>query len=319
MSAALRLAAFALAMLCGSAAWAADAWPSKPVRILIPFPPGTGDFVWRPVAEKLSQTFGQQFVLEHRPGAGGTLGTEAAVRSAADGYTFLATPNSPITVAPALRKLAYDWERDLIPVSRTVDAIGTVAVNANAPVKTLAELLALARAKPEEITCGSAGIGTLGHMRCEVVALKGKAPIRHIPYRGIAEALNDVLAGHITMLPDAIAFPHAKAVKLRLLALFDDQRHPDFPDVPTIAEAGLPDHGTAIWYGVFAPKGTPREIVQRLDKEIGRIMADTELQQRLLATGLRAHYLDAATQSDRMRKEASAMAQLVKDANIKLD
>jgi tripartite-type tricarboxylate transporter receptor subunit TctC len=318
MLASLRLAALACLLFAGTAL-AAESWPARPVRIIIPFPPGTGDFVWRPVAEKLSQSLGQQFVLEHRPGAGGTLGTEAAVRSAPDGYTFLATPNSPITVAPSLRKLAYDWERDLVPVARTVDAIGTVAVNANAPAKTLAELLALARAKPEEITCGSAGIGTLGHMRCEVIALKGKAPIRHIPYRGIAEALNDVLAGHITMLPDAIAFPHAKAGKLRLLALFDDQRHPDFPDVPTIAEAGLPDHGTAIWYGVFAPKGVAREVVARLEAELGRIMADAELQQRLLATGLRVNFLGAATQAERMQKESAAMAQLVKDANIKLD
>src|SRR5215207_4622767 len=138
MLALLRLAAVAAAaliMLSSGAASAAEAWPARPVRILIPFPPGTGDFVWRPVAERLSQTMGQQFVLEHRPGAGGTIGTEAAVRAAPDGYTFLATPNSPITVAPSLRKLAYDWERDLIPVARTVDAIGTVAVNSNAPVK----------------------------------------------------------------------------------------------------------------------------------------------------------------------------------------
>ena len=313
------LLAVALAALCGNAR--ADSWPSKPVRVVVPYAAGgSSDVLARPWAEQLSRSLGQQFVIDNKGGASGTIGTEAVAKSASDSYTLLIAPNSALLLVPQLRKVPYDWDKDFLPVAHVGAMFSGIAVNpAVAPVKTMQELYAYARAHPDELTCGSAGLGTSTHLRCEQIAAKGGVKIRHIPYRGNAEMLNDLLGGHIAMTSEIIVFPHAKAGKLNLLAIIDDQRHPEFPDVPALAEAGVPDLEVPIWYGLFAPKGTPREIVARLSDAARAIGRTDEMKARLMTIGFRPADRSPEQIHAGMVEEWATTGRMVKALDIKLE
>ena len=316
-----RLSAACVAMLLFSAgsAWA-DVWPSRPVKLIVPYAAGgSGDAVARPWAERLSQAFGQQFVIENRTGASGTIGAEAAARSPGDGYTFLASPNSALTVVPQLRKTAYDWERDFQPIARTGDMIAGVVLAPTIPANTVKEFLDLARAKPDEYTCGSAGLGTQTHIRCELFPRRGGVKIRHIPYRGSAESLNDLIGGHISMMTESNALPQAKAGKIKIIAIIDDERHPDFPNVPTLAEAGMPDFGPKISFGLFAPKAVPREIVTRINEEVRRVAQTEEMRSRLLGLGMRIPVMTPEQVTAEMKREWVEIGNLVKELDIRLE
>ena len=308
-----------VAAFIGGSAWA-DTWPSRPVRLVVPYAAGgSGDAVARPWAERLSQAFGQQFVVENKTGASGTIGAETAARAPGDGYTLLASPNSALTVVPQLRKTAYEWERDFQPIARTGDMIAGVVLAPTVPAASVKEFLELARKAPDEFTCGSAGLGTQTHMRCELFPRRGGVKIRHIPYRGSAEALNDLLGGHISMMTESNVLPQAKAGKIKIIAIIDEERHPDFPNVPTLAEAGIPDLGPKISFGLFAPKGVPREIVTRINDEVRRVAATDEMRARLLGLGFRVPVLTPDQLHAEMKREATEIATLVKELDIRLE
>ena len=226
------------AILSVGAAHAQPAWPTRPVRVIVPYAPGSGtDFIVRSIAERLSRQMGQQFVVEHRGGGSGALGTEAVVKATQDGYTLLMTPQAPIVVIPHLRKLPYDALKDLVGVARFGQVIAGFAVHPSLGVKNMAEFVALAKKQPGKITFVSAGVGSVNHLRGETLKLMAGIDLLHVPYRGNGEAIPDLLAGQVHSIFDSIVFPHVKAGKLVLLAIMDDVYSMlvtvDYPDAIT--------------------------------------------------------------------------------------
>ncbi len=297
-------------------------WPTRPVRVVIPYPPGSGtDFIVRAVAERLSRQFGQQFVVEHRSGAAGILGTEAVVRSAPDGYTILMTPQAPIVVLSNLRKLPYDPLKDLVGISRMGEVIAGFAVYAGLGVKNMQEFIALAKQKPGQITFVSAGVGSVNHLRGETLKLMAGIDMLHVPYKGNGEAVPDLLAGQVHGIFDSLVFPHVKAGKLTLLAILSDERYAEFPDVPTMKEAGFPDFDLPIWFGTFAPAGVSPAIVQKLHDAISTIHTDEAFRAKQFSGGIHV-YRQADTVpelKERLVKQTAYFADVIKRANVKLD
>ena len=318
----LRLVAFALCAFAGlitAPLQAAEAWPNRVVRVVYPYGPGVGDLMIRPWLEKLSQIFSQQFVLDYRAGASGAIGTEAVIKSPADGYTLLAVPNPVLTMLPHLRPVSYQWDRDLRPVGRFANQISAVMVANQVPANSLKELLALAKAKPDALSCGSAGPGTVLHVSCELMARRNGVRINHIPYRGAAEALNDLIAGHIDMMAATTTFQQAKAGTIKVVAVLDRERHPDFPNVPTVAETGVKDFEVPVWFALFAPKATPTEIVERLNAEMRKLAQNDELKAKLISVGFRTQFLTPEEMQAQMTKEWTDMAAMLKEGQIKLE
>ena len=299
---------------------AAQSWPTKPVRIVIPYAPGgASDTMARPWAEKLSQAFGQQFVVENKGGAGGAIGTEAVAKAAPDGYTFLKAPNGPLTIVPHLRKAPYDPMNDFVPVARAGDLVCGFVVNPVIPVNTLPELIAYSKANPGKVFYGSAGLATGTHLRLEMLKLRTGADITHVPYRGSAEALGDLLGGSVHMMNEIVVLPHVKAGKLKYIATSYATRHPDFPNTPTLTELGYPESDVPIWYAFYAPKGTSPEIVNRLNAEIVKIAQTPEMKQRMLELSIVVPTQTPAEVAEMVRKDSAANAQLIKQANVKLE
>ena len=313
-------AAFMLSALSTLApAKAQDDYPSRPVRIIIPYPAAAStDNIGRPLADRLSRAFGQQFVIENRGGAGGTLGAELMTKSAPDGYTLMITPQTPIVVLPTLRRVGYDPKADFVPISRMSEVITGFAVHPSLGVKTLPEFIALAKAKPGKIVFVSAGVGTITHLRGEMLKVLAGIDMLHVPYKGNGEALPDLLAGNVHAMFEAVVFPHVKAGKLTLLAVVDDVRHPDFPDAPTIKESGFPDYDMPIWFGTYAPRGTPQVIIDKLHREISRIHDDREFGAKLMALGMRVYARAETPEEIRARIEAQriSFADVIRKAQI---
>ena len=301
---------------------AQSGYPSRPVRVIVPYAPGAGtDFVVRAVAERLSRQMGQQFVVEHRGGAAGTVGTETVARSAPDGYTILMTPQAPIQLLPHLRKLSYDPLTDLVVVGRMGESISGFAVHPSLGVKNMAEFVALAKANPGKFTYATAGVGSVNHLRAETLKLMADIDLLHVPYKGVGEALPDLLAGNVQCMFDANVFSHVRAGKLSLLAVLADERYSEFPDVGTMKEQGFPNYDVPVWYGAFAPAGVPPQIVEALHREIGTVHADKEFQAKQFAGGIRI-YRDAMSLTqmrDRVKAQSLYFADLIKRADIRLD
>jgi len=315
----------ALSLLLGTVAVSAQAqtdWPNRPVRVIIPFPPGSGtDFVVRGVAEKLSKQLGQQFVVEHRSGASGTLGTESVARSAPDGYTVLISPQSPITVQPSLRKLAYDPMKDFIGAARIGEVIAGFAVHPSLGVKNLQEFIALAKQKPGQITFVSAGVGSVNHLRGETLKLMAGIDLLHVPYRGNGEAVPDLLAGQVHGIFDSLVFPHVKAGKLTLLAILSDQRYSEFPDVATMKEQGLPEFDLPIWFGAWFPAGVPMPIVEKFHRAAATVNADEEFRARQFSGGILIYEKadSLAEFKAYQERQIAQFADIIKRAKITLD
>jgi tripartite-type tricarboxylate transporter receptor subunit TctC len=316
-----RFALSALVALCvlpPLPAIAQSDYPTKPVRLIIPYPAGgSTDNIARPLAERLSRALGQQFVVENRGGAGGTLGAEAAAKAAPDGYTLLITPQTPLVVLPNLRKVSYD-PKDFIPIARMTEVVTGFAVHPSLGVTTLQEFVALAKQRPGKISFVSAGVGTITHLRGELLKIMAGIDLLHVPYRGNGEALPDLLAGNAHAMFEAIVFPHVKAGKLTLLAVVDDERHPDFPNTPTIKESGFPDYEAPIWFGAFAPKGTPMPIVDKLAREIAKIHDDKEFREKQMTFGMKV-YAKAETPEQigkRIAEQTLIFADIIKKAGV---
>jgi tripartite-type tricarboxylate transporter receptor subunit TctC len=297
-------------------------WPDHPVRIIVPYAPGAGtDFIVRAAAERLSRQTGQQFVVEHRGGAAGTVGTETVARAAPDGYTLLMTPQAPIQLLPHLRKLSYNPMTDLVTVSRMGESISGLAVHPSVGVKDLQEFIALAKKNPGKYTYATAGVGSVNHLRAETLKLMAGIDILHVPYKGTGEALPDLLAGNVSCMFDSNVFPHAKAGKLVLLAVLTDERYSEFPDVGTMKEQGLPEYDVPIWYGAYAPAGVPQPILNRLHAELATMHSDPDFQAKQFAGGIRIYPEALSLAQLRMWVETQSrtFADLMKRADIKLD
>jgi tripartite-type tricarboxylate transporter receptor subunit TctC len=283
----MRLVA-ALLLYVGCALAGAQDWPSRPVRLILPFPPGGGtDILGRLIAERLSASLGQPVVTENRGGAGGNVGAEAAARSTPDGYTIVLVAPS-LAISPTLySKINYDPVKDFEPVSLVATVPNVMITQPSLPTHNLQEFIAYAKARPGELNFGSGGAGTSNHLAGELFNIVAGTKLVHVPYKGVNLAMQDLLAGNVQLVFIGIpaAAPHIKAGKLRALALVAPQRSAALPDVPTIAEAGLADFEVTTWYGVLAPAGTPRNVISRLNAELGKIMHSPELKEKLAATG----------------------------------
>jgi len=281
--------AAAIGCAIGADAAAAEAWPVKPVRVIVAFSPGGYvDFCARLVAGPLSTALGQQVVVENRAGAGGIVGTELAARAAPDGHTLTVGSAGTHAINQSLYpRLPYNVVRDFQAVARLSDAPNILAVHPSLPVRSVHDLIALARARPGQIAYASAGVGTSTHIAAVLFEHLARIRLVHVPYKGGGPAIVDVLAGQVpvTFATAASVSPHTKTGKLRGLAVTGSQRSALLPDLPTIAESGLPGYEMINWLGLFAPAGTPRAVVERLSAEVSRIVRLPEVRERLNAQG----------------------------------
>ncbi len=267
----------------------AQAYPTKPVRIVVGFVPGGGsDFIARVVAQKLSEPLGRTVVVDNRPGAGGVIATEYVARQPADGYTLLLTSAGPNGIAPAMSaKINYDPLKDFDAISQVVSMPFMMAVHPSLPVRNVKELVALARARPGQLNFGSAGHGSTNHLVSEMLKLAANINMTHVPYKGVAAAMTDVIAGQIQVMSGDLVtiWPQAKTGKIRAIAVTSAKRSPQAPAIPTIAESGVPGFDTSGWFGVVAPAATPRAIAERLNAEIVKGITAADARERLSAMG----------------------------------
>jgi tripartite-type tricarboxylate transporter receptor subunit TctC len=280
-------AAFAAAPSVTRRAWAQD-YPTRPVRLVVPFAPGgAADITGRLIGQWLSDRLGQPFVIENRPGGGTNIGTEAVATAAPDGYTLLVANAGNAINATFYRKLSFNFMRDLVPVANLVRAPHVLFASPSFPAKTVAELIAYAKANPGKVNFASAGTGTSNHIAAEMFKMMAGIDMVHVPYRGGAPAITDLLSGQIqVMFADVVTMAaQMKAGKIRALAIATNTRLPTLPDTPTIA-ATVPGFDTSSWWGICAPRGTPREIVNKLNAEINRGLDDPKIKQRFAEIGV---------------------------------
>ena len=282
-----RLFLLAIAALLPSLASAQD-YPDRAIKIIIPFPPGgPTDLLGRAIAQRLSETWGQPVIAENKPGAAGNLGVDLAAKSAADGYTLAVVPAGNISVNPTLfPKLPYK-QSDLAPITMLATVENVLVVNPGVPAKNMAELVALARAKPGSITFASPGAGAQAHLLGEMLSLEAGVQLVHVPYKGIGPALNDLLGGQVSMMfpQTSSALPHIQSGKLRAIGVTSLKRSQVLPETPTIAEQGYLKIDARSWYALMAPAGVPKEIINKLSQECARILRVPDVKERLAALG----------------------------------
>jgi tripartite-type tricarboxylate transporter receptor subunit TctC len=278
---------FCICVLSGHAE-AQSNYPSHPVHIIVPSPPAGGtDIIARVLAQSFSTAFGQQFIVENRPGAGNMIGIESVARSAPDGYTLLMVPSTLALNSVLYQKVNYDPIRDFAPITLAATAPNVLVINPSIPAQTLTEFIALAKKKPGELTYGTPGIGTSPHMSMELLKSMAGLDIRHIPYRGTAPAVTDIISGQISaMFANALtAKPQVDAGKVRALAVSGPKRIEAMPNVPPVAQAGVPGYDAMQWYGLLAPAGTPPDIIKRLHAEATKALGTAEMKEKLAGDG----------------------------------
>ena len=303
-------------------AGAQEQYPSRPLRFILPFPPGGGtDILGRLIAERLSASLGQPVVTENRGGAGGNVGAEAAARSAPDGYTIVLCAPS-LAISPSLySKLNYDPVKDFAPVSLVATVPNVMITHPSVPAQTLQEFIAHARTRPGTMNFGSGGNGTSNHLAGELFNIVTGAKLVHIPYKGVNLAMQDVLSGqiHLVVIGIPAAAPHIKAGRLRALAVVTPQRTAALPEVPTTDEAGLKDFEVTTWYGVLAPAGTPRPVIARLNSELVKIIHAPEVKERLAASGTEPRTSTPEEFAAYLKQEIAKWGDVVRKANLKAD
>jgi tripartite-type tricarboxylate transporter receptor subunit TctC len=298
------------------------AWPSKPVRFIVGYPPGGGtDLTARLVAERLSAVLGQAVIVENRPGAGSNIAGELVARSAPDGYTLFASSGAMSTNPCLYPKMTFDPIRDFAPVIGLALLPNVVVVNAALPVNNIQELVAYAKANPATAACASSSVGSTGHLSCELFNLQAGTRLLHVPYKGSAVAVAAVLAGQVPVLFDQIPapLPHIKSGRMRAIALTGPKRNPNLPDVQTSDESGLPGFYANTWVAVFAPAGTPPAIVARLNSEMDRIVQAADLQQRFNAMGMEAIGGTPEGLARLLAGDTAKWARVIKAADVKLE
>ena len=316
------LLAAAVALLAASGAALAQSYPARPVRFIVPFAPGGNtDIQGRLIAQKLSDAWGHPVVVDNRGGAGGTLGVDLAAKAPPDGYTLVLASYGNILVGPALyKKLPYDPVKDLAPVVLVSTPPGLLVANPVLPVKSVKELIAYGRANPGKLNYGSAGSGVWNHLFAELFKTMAKIEMTHVPYKGTGPAVTDVIGGQIQLsfAPFPTVLPHMKSGRLRALAVTDDKRSPLLPEIPTVAESGLPGYAAASWFAVLAPAGTPRPIVTTINQDINRVFQQPEVRAAFAADG---SVPVGGTPEDLARSIGAGMTkwgQLVRDLGVQL-
>ena len=302
---------------------AQPSYPSRPLRLVVPFPPGgPTDIVARPVAQKLSEQLGQQVLVDNRGGAGGNIGAESVAHAAPDGYTLLMGTVGTQAINPALySKLAYEPTRDLAPVALVAAAPVVLVVHPSVGAKSVKELLELARSKPGRLTFGSAGSGTPGHLTGEMFNGVTAAALTHVPYKGSAPAVTDLIGGQINLMFDPVqsVLPHIRAGRIRALAVSSSRRSGALPDVPTFGEAGVPGLETTAWWGILVPRNTPREVIARLSAEAQRAVQAADVRERLSAVGIEPMGLGAEAFGEFEKAELAKWGKAVRESGAKVD
>ncbi len=301
----------------------AQSYPVKPIRIIVPFPPGgIADLFARVIGQKLSEAWGQPGVVENRPGAGGNIGAEIVAKASPDGYTLVTGSIGTHAVNVSIfRKLAYDPIRDFVPVALIMEAEGLLVLHPSVPVKSVKELIALAKARPGQIAYASAGHGTASHLAGELFKSMAKVDMVHVPYKGNVPALTDLIAGQTSLLFATMptALPHVQSGRLKALAVASTARSPAAPQLPTVAEAALPGYAVTNWIGFFAPAGTPRDVVTKLNAEVVRTMQAPEIQKRLATEGAKFSPWTPDQFAGFVKAEMTKWAKVVKEAGIRVD
>lgn len=299
----------------------ATGYPDRPIRLIVPSPPGGGtDASTRMITPKLGEVLGQHIVIDNRGGASGNLGAEMALRAAPDGYTLLATIASHTSNPSVMKNVPYDLERDFAPISRTVTVPNVLISHPSLPAKNLKELIAFVKARPGKLQFASAGIGSMPHLMMEFFVSAADLKMVHVPYKGAGPALGDVIAGHVTIMAANIlsTLPHVKAKRVRAYGVTSAKRANAAPDIPTLAEAGVPGYEAVQWFGLLAPAGTPREIITKLHGAVLQTLNDPNVRKRFIDGGA-----DPAPSSSPeafaalLQAELKKWARVVKEAGIK--
>lgn len=304
------------------AAVAQGSYPSQPVKLVVPYAAGgPADLLARSVSERLAQRLGQPVVIENKGGSGGHLGAEQVARGPADGYTLVLATIAHNGAVKLYNNLRYDPAKDLQPVILVAESPSVLLVNQNVPVKSVKDLLALAQSKPGELSYGSAGNGSAMHMAAELFRYMTKIDYLHIPYRGGAPAMADLLGGQVQMLFESLgtAHPHIKTGKVRAIAVTGNQRDPSLPDVPTVAESGVPGYSSVPWYTISAPSGVPAPIIQKLNTELNAVLKEPDLIERWRGMGVTALGGTSAEAVQRNQAETTKWNAVIEAANIKID
>lgn len=317
------LAAAALGLVAAAPAAFGQGWPTKPVTIVVPFPPGGGtDAFARPLFAAVTKNTGRQFVIDNKGGAGGTLGASVAAKAAPDGYTFFMGAVHHAIAPSMYPKLDYNIETDFVPVGMVSSVPQVIVVNPQkVQASTLPQLLEFIRRNPGKLNYASAGNGTSHHLAGELFKLQTKTFITHIPYRGAGPALQDLIAGQVDMMFDGLgsSAAHIKAGRIKPIAVAADKRAPGFPDVPTAAEGGVPDYKVATWYGIWAPKGTPKEAIERMQAEMRKALESEELRAQWTQLGTETPNLWGDAFGAFVSSEVKRWAEVVKASGAKLD
>jgi len=312
-----------LLCLAGSVCAAADQYPTRPIRIIILVVPGGGaDITSRAVGQKLTEAWGQQAIVDNRPGGNGIVGMEIAKNANPDGYTLVLGTIGPVAVNPSLYKLPYDAVGDYEPVARAVSALNVLVVHPSVPVKSVKEMIAYAKANPAKLNYGSSGVGFADHLAGEMFSTLAGVKMQHVPYKGGAPAMVDLVGGNIQLIFATVstALASMKANRIRPLAVTSAKRVEQFAELPTVAEAGVPGFAVDNWYGFQAPRGTPKPVIAKLHLEINRIMTMADVTERLATVGIFPFTLPTPeAYGDYIRSEIKKYAKVVKDGGVKAD
>jgi tripartite-type tricarboxylate transporter receptor subunit TctC len=296
-------------------------YPQRAIKMIVPFPPaGATDVVGRIVAQKLTERLGQSVVVENRPGAGGSIGSDIVAKSAPDGYTLLMATTSTHSIGPSLQKLPYDPIRDFAAITHVADVPNVLVASPKLQVTSVKELVALARAQPGRLNFASSGVGTIVHLNGELFKMVTGTDIVHVPYKGTALSIPDLASGNVAMLFDSLAsvMPHIKSGSARPLAINARNRSHLLPDVPTLAEAGLGAFDRYTWFGMFAPAGTPPDIVRRLQAEVAAGLKSPDLRERFDAVGAEPVGSTPEQFVERIKSDAARWAEVIRKADVKV-
>ena len=296
-------------------------YPAKPIRLIVPFAPGGGtDILARSLGQLLGSSLGQQVIVDNRPGAGGVLGAELTAKSAPDGYTIMMVSSS-YSVNPALYKLSFDPIKDLTPISQVASVPFVLVAHPSVPINNLRELIALAKAKPGQLNFASSGLGSSPHLAGEYFNMRAGTQIKHIPYKGGGPAIADVMGGHVQFLFSTVVqgIPHIKSESLKAIAIGSLKRSAALPDVPTIAESGIPGYDVTNWFGILGPRYMPRQIVEKLSTEIAKHLRNPEFMAKLAAEGAEPVGSTPAEFAQLISSEIEKYGRIVKETQIKVD
>jgi tripartite-type tricarboxylate transporter receptor subunit TctC len=300
----------------------AQGYPTKPAKVVVPYPPGgPTDIVARVVSQKLSEQMGQQFIVENRPGAGGNIGAEAVAKSPADGYTLLVATTAHAINPSLFKNLGYNLTKDFAPVSLLTSGPLVIVANPSVPAKNVKELIAMGKAKPGSLNYASSGNGQSTHLSAELFATMAGIKMNHIPYKGSAPALTDVMGGQASLMFDTMlsAMPHVKNGKLKAIAVTSAARSPAAPDVPTVAESGLPGYEAIAWNGLLVPAGTPGDVVAKLNAELKKALDAPDVKDRFSAQGFGAAWNTREAFAKFIQSELDKWAKVVKVSGATLD